>query len=102
MLLLDIGDHMDRAAVETEGTMGQANIDVLNLTGYDTVTIGNNEGLTFSQEMLSSIFSGLQCPVVCCNFVETATGEPPHWMETSCHLGEGWNQNRNNWSDSGI
>ncbi|AIQ73354.1 MULTISPECIES: bifunctional metallophosphatase/5'-nucleotidase [Paenibacillus] len=81
VLLLDIGDHMDRAAVETEGTMGQANIDVLNLTGYDTVTIGNNEGLTFSQEMLSSIFSGLQCPVVCCNFVETATGEPPHWMK---------------------
>ncbi|WP_375102416.1 bifunctional metallophosphatase/5'-nucleotidase [Paenibacillus sp. RS8] len=81
VLLLDIGDHMDRAAVETEGTMGQANIDVLNLTGYDAVTIGNNEGLTFSQEMLSSIFSGLQCPVVCCNFVESSTGEPPSWMQ---------------------
>lgn len=81
VLLLDIGDHMDRAAVETEGTMGQANIDVLNLTGYDAVTIGNNEGLTFSQEMLSSIFSGLQCPVVCCNFVESSTGEPPDWMK---------------------
>jgi 5'-nucleotidase len=81
VLLLDIGDHMDRAAVETEGTMGQSNIDVLNLTGYDAVTIGNNEGLTFSQEMLSSIFSGLQCPVVCCNFVESSTGEPPSWMK---------------------
>ncbi|MBT2287562.1 bifunctional metallophosphatase/5'-nucleotidase [Paenibacillus albidus] len=81
VLLLDIGDHMDRAAVETEGTMGQANIDILNLTGYDAVTIGNNEGLTFSQDMLSAAFSGLQCPVVCCNFVETATGKPPHWMK---------------------
>ena len=29
MLLLDIGDHMDRAAPETEGTMGQANVDIL-------------------------------------------------------------------------
>lgn len=81
VLLLDVGDHMDRAAVETEGTMGQANIDVLNLTGYDAVTIGNNEGLTFSDEVLSSIFSGLQCPVVCCNFVESSTGEPPGWMK---------------------
>ncbi|MFC3749161.1 bifunctional metallophosphatase/5'-nucleotidase [Paenibacillus sp. GCM10012306] len=81
LLLLDVGDHMDRAAIETEGTMGQANIDILNLTGYDAVTIGNNEGLTFTAEMLSAVFSGLQCPVVCCNFVETATGEPPHWMK---------------------
>ncbi|WP_342566382.1 bifunctional UDP-sugar hydrolase/5'-nucleotidase [Paenibacillus sp. FSL R7-0345] len=81
VLLVDIGDHMDRAAVETEGTMGQANIDILNLTGYDAVTIGNNEGLTFSPETLAAIFSGLQCPVVCCNFLDAATGEPPHWMK---------------------
>lgn len=81
VLLLDIGDHMDRAAVETEGTMGQANIDIMNLTGYDAVTIGNNEGLTFSKEMLSAVFTGLQCPVVCCNFLDAATGEPPHWMQ---------------------
>lgn len=81
VLLVDIGDHMDRAAVETEGTMGQANIDIINLTGYDAVTIGNNEGLTFPQEMLSTIFSGIQCPVVCCNFLVSATGEPPHWMQ---------------------
>lgn len=81
VLLVDIGDHMDRAAVETEGTMGQANIDIINLTGYDAVTIGNNEGLTFSPETLSAIFSGLQCPVVCCNFLDIATGQPPHWMK---------------------
>ncbi|WNS46452.1 bifunctional UDP-sugar hydrolase/5'-nucleotidase [Paenibacillus sp. MMS20-IR301] len=81
VLLLDIGDHMDRAAVETEGTMGQANIDIMNLTGYDAVTIGNNEGLTFSQEQLSTLFSGIHCPVVCCNFLESSTGEPPHWMK---------------------
>src|SRR5690349_15556270 len=74
VLLVDIGDHMDRAALATEGTMGQANIDILNLTGYDAVTIGNNEGLTFAQgdpqETLSALFAGLQCPVVCCNFLD--------------------------------
>lgn len=82
VLLLDIGDHMDRAAVETEGTRGQANIDVINLTGYDAVTIGNNEGLTFSPDMLDAAFTGIHCPVVCCNFVDSSTGLPPHWMKS--------------------
>ncbi|MBW4083802.1 bifunctional UDP-sugar hydrolase/5'-nucleotidase [Paenibacillus sp. S150] len=81
VLLMDIGDHMDRAAVETEGTMGQANIDMLNLTGYDAVTIGNNEGLTFPREVLSALYAGIQCPVVCCNILESSTGEPPGWMK---------------------
>ncbi|GGA52579.1 bifunctional metallophosphatase/5'-nucleotidase [Paenibacillus physcomitrellae] len=81
LLLLDIGDHMDRAAVETEGTLGQANVDVLNLTGYDAVTIGNNEGLTFTPDMLEQAYAGLQCPVVCCNIRETSTGTAPHWMK---------------------
>ncbi|AKG34057.1 bifunctional metallophosphatase/5'-nucleotidase [Paenibacillus durus] len=81
VLLFDIGDHMDRADAATEGTMGQANIDMINLTGYDAVTIGNNEGLTFSKEILTGVFAGIQCPVVCCNLVETATGNPPLWMK---------------------
>ncbi|WP_435921827.1 bifunctional metallophosphatase/5'-nucleotidase [Paenibacillus sp. DYY-L-2] len=80
VLLLDIGDHMDRAAVETEGTMGQANVDVINLTGYDAVTIGNNEGLTFTPELLRQAYAGLACPVVCGNIREIATGLPPDWM----------------------
>ncbi|WP_310549767.1 bifunctional metallophosphatase/5'-nucleotidase [Paenibacillus glufosinatiresistens] len=83
VLMLDIGDHMDRAAAETEGTRGQANIDILNLTGYDAVTIGNNEGLTFSSAELERLYAGLHCPVVCCNFLESATGEPPVWMKRS-------------------
>lgn len=89
MLLLDIGDHMDRAAVETEGTLGQANVDILNLTGYDAVTIGNNEGLTFTLDMLQQAYSGLICPVVCGNFREYATGNPPSWMNESLIIERG-------------
>ncbi|MCZ4148913.1 multifunctional 2',3'-cyclic-nucleotide 2'-phosphodiesterase/5'-nucleotidase/3'-nucleotidase, partial [Escherichia coli] len=55
-LVLDIGDHMDRMAVETEGTLGSANVDVINLTGYDAITIGNNEGLTFTPEQLAKSY----------------------------------------------
>jgi len=80
MLLLDIGDHMDRAAPETEGTMGQANVDILNLTGYDAITIGNNEGLTFTLELLGETYASLRCPVICNNIVEQRTGQPPEWM----------------------
>ncbi|MGG6312133.1 bifunctional metallophosphatase/5'-nucleotidase [Paenibacillus macerans] len=79
-LLLDIGDHMDRAAIETEGTMGQANVDVLNLTGYDAITIGNNEGLTFTPDLLDQAYAGLLSPAVCGNILEIGTGRPPAWM----------------------
>lgn len=81
-LLLDIGDHMDRAAIETEGTLGQANVDVLNLTGYDAVTIGNNEGLTFTPDLLGQAYAGLHGSVICGNIVEMRTGRPPAWMRS--------------------
>lgn len=81
VLVLDIGDHMDRAAVATEGSMGQANVDVINLTGYDAITIGNNEGLTLPYDILETVYAGLQCPVVCCNIKETESARPPSWMK---------------------
>lgn len=88
-LVLDIGDHMDRMAVETEGTLGAANVDVINLTGYDAITIGNNEGLTFTPEQLAKSYSGLQCPVVCGNVLDQRTGLPPAWMEPSLIVDKG-------------
>lgn len=89
VLVLDIGDHMDRKAVETEGTLGAANVDVINLTGYDAITIGNNEGLTITPEQLARTYSGLQCPVVCGNVVEHDTGLVPSWMQTSLVVTKG-------------
>nr|WP_145136087.1 bifunctional UDP-sugar hydrolase/5'-nucleotidase [Paenibacillus sp. Y412MC10] len=81
LLLVDIGDHMDRTAVETEGTMGQTNIDILNLSGYEAVTIGNNEGLTFTPDVLERLYAGLQSPVICCNIHEQLSSAPPAWMK---------------------
>lgn len=81
LLVLDIGDHMDRMAVETEGTLGMANVDVLNLTGYDAITIGNNEGLTFTPDQLAQSYTGLRCPIVCGNVVEQDTDRIPAWMQ---------------------
>ncbi|MDM5278838.1 bifunctional UDP-sugar hydrolase/5'-nucleotidase [Paenibacillus silvae] len=89
LLVLDIGDHMDRMAVETEGTLGMANVDVMNLTGYDAITIGNNEGLTFTAEQLAQAYNALLCPIVCGNVVEHATGQPPAWMQPSAIIDKG-------------
>ncbi|GAB6988452.1 bifunctional metallophosphatase/5'-nucleotidase [Paenibacillus pini] len=86
LLVLDIGDHMDRAAVETEGTMGAVNVDILNLSGYDAVTIGNNEGLTLTPEVLSNTYAGLMAPIICSNIIEQTSGEPPCWMKPNAIL----------------
>lgn len=79
---LDVGDHMDRMAIETEGSLGAANVDILNRSGYDAVTIGNNEGLTFVPERLGDVYASLKCPVVCGN-VRMADGSLPSWMRES-------------------
>ncbi|GIO31395.1 putative metallophosphoesterase YunD [Paenibacillus albilobatus] len=89
LLLVDVGDHVDRSAVETEGTMGGVNVDLLNLTGYDAITIGNNEGLTLTPEDLAKVYADLQAQVVCCNMLEEATGEPPSWMKTHAIIDKG-------------
>lgn len=89
VLLLDIGDHMDRAAVETEGTMGKANVEVINLMGYDAITIGNNEGLTFTPEQMKQAYAHLHSPVVCGNIVDRETGNSPEWMKHSLILSKG-------------
>lgn len=79
-LVLDIGDHIDRMRPETEGTGGLANIALLNAIGYDAVTLGNNEGLTCTSDVLNDLYSKhVQSKVVLANLREAATGCIPSW-----------------------
>jgi 5'-nucleotidase len=79
-LTLDIGDHIDRVSRETEGSEGAANLDIMNETGYDAVTIGNNEGLTLSHDTLAELYgSRAQFKVLCSNLIDPITGEVPSW-----------------------
>lgn len=75
LLRFDIGDHMDRVRMETEGTMGAANIDIMNATGYDAVVPGNNEGLTMTAEALERLY-GVRAafPVLAANLVRRPPG----------------------------
>ncbi|KUP05784.1 5'-nucleotidase [Bacillus coahuilensis m2-6] len=78
VFMFDIGDHADRFHPLTEGTGGKGNIQLMNEIGYDAVTIGNNEGITFSYDELSSMYRAANFPVVVSNLFELH-GDRPKW-----------------------
>ncbi|WP_161793342.1 bifunctional UDP-sugar hydrolase/5'-nucleotidase [Cohnella kolymensis] len=80
LMLVDCGDFLDRVRIETEGTQGAANRAMLEAIGYDAVTIGNNEGLTYTPEQLDALFDGMPIPVVCANMIRQGPVQRPDWM----------------------
>ncbi|MFC6039483.1 bifunctional metallophosphatase/5'-nucleotidase [Paenisporosarcina macmurdoensis] len=76
---LDIGDHIDRSHIFTEGTLGKGNVDLLNKALYDVVTIGNNEGITLSHKELEELYLQAQFKVVVGNLTEL-NGDIPSWL----------------------
>jgi 5'-nucleotidase len=79
-LTFDIGDHLDRMRPETEGSDGATNIAVMNETGYEAVTLGNNEGLTVASAVLEDLYSNqAKFKVLCSNLLDAATGTYPTW-----------------------
>ncbi|MCQ6276557.1 bifunctional metallophosphatase/5'-nucleotidase [Bacillus sp. V3B] len=79
-LLFDIGDHADRFHPLTEATRGNANIKLLNKTGYHAVTIGNNEGITFPYEDLDHLYDQRQFEVLLANLYKS-DGSRPTWAK---------------------
>lgn len=80
VVTVDLGDHMDRAHPKTEASWGQANIDVLNETGYDLATIGNNEGLTFPRIEFDQLYRNAAFPVICANLLDAKTKQIPPFL----------------------
>jgi 5'-nucleotidase len=78
-LLVDIGDHLDRSHPITEGSMGLANIELMNQVGYHYSTIGNNEGITFPKEELHKTFEKALFKVLVNNVFEK-DGSTPKWL----------------------
>ena len=78
---LDLGDHMDRMHPLTEGSEGEANIEILKAMGADLITIGNNEGLTFTKEQLNRLYRQVPFTVVLSNMFDQETGQPPQWAK---------------------
>ncbi|MFS0727272.1 bifunctional metallophosphatase/5'-nucleotidase [Paenibacillus sp. 1P07SE] len=81
VLVLDIGDHMDRMRLETEGSDGLVNIELLNEAGYDAVTLGNNEGLTYGKQQLEEAYRRhARFPALCANLAAREQSELPEWL----------------------
>ena len=79
VIVVDLGDHMDRMRVETEGTYGKVNVEILNETGVLFATLGNNEGLTFTKGLLTEAYHERQFKLLVCNLTDLKTGEIPPW-----------------------
>ncbi|QBP40537.1 bifunctional metallophosphatase/5'-nucleotidase [Paenisporosarcina antarctica] len=76
---LDLGDHIDRSHIYTEGTLGKGNVDLLNKAQYDVATIGNNEGITLSHNELENLYLHAQFDVVVGNLIDQ-DGKIPKWL----------------------
>ncbi|MBB6733505.1 bifunctional metallophosphatase/5'-nucleotidase [Cohnella zeiphila] len=91
LLAIECGDFLDRVRIETEGTHGMANRAMLEMLAYDAVTLGNNEGLTFTKEQLDALYEGAPFQVVCANLTDSASGERPCWMKPTTVIEKaGW------------
>lgn len=74
----DAGDFMDRSHPLTDATFGQANIKLMNSFHYDAITIGNNEGISNSHEVVEHLFDHAKFPVILANLREE-DGTMPRW-----------------------
>jgi 5'-nucleotidase len=80
VFLFDIGDHVDRWHPFSEGTLGKGNVEMLSEVGYDAVTIGNNEGITFSYEELDELYEDAKFDVLLANLY-TKDHKLPSWAK---------------------
>ncbi|MFF2480629.1 bifunctional metallophosphatase/5'-nucleotidase [Paenibacillus sp. NPDC058071] len=81
LLVLDIGDHMDRTRLETEGSDGKVNAELLAAAGYEAIALGNNEGLTYSRDELVEAYRDASFAILGANMPERYTGKLPSWMK---------------------
>lgn len=79
VLYFDIGDHADRFHPITEAFEGKSSTLLLNEAEVDAVTIGNNEGMTFSKEQLTNLYEERNFPVLVANLFEK-DGTRPSWL----------------------
>ncbi|OGX68737.1 MAG: metallophosphoesterase, partial [Paenibacillus sp. RIFOXYA1_FULL_44_5] len=83
IVVVDCGDHIDRMRIETEGSEGSANIQVMNAVGYDMITLGNNEGLTLLPDVLQHLYRDEASFKVILSNLYDQTGQVPDWIYPS-------------------
>ncbi|MCA0990518.1 bifunctional metallophosphatase/5'-nucleotidase [Pseudalkalibacillus hwajinpoensis] len=69
-LVLDGGDFADFKSIELQGTRGVGAVKMLESTGYDAITIGNNE-LFNGNDTLEHMAVQSTVPFISCNLLKT-------------------------------
>ncbi|XJZ26820.1 bifunctional metallophosphatase/5'-nucleotidase [Bacillota bacterium Lsc_1132] len=67
VFLFDVGDFVDRWHPLSDATMGKANTELLNKSGYTAVTIGNNEGINLAYGDLDHLYDQAEFDVLTAN-----------------------------------
>ncbi|HEU4963347.1 MAG TPA: bifunctional UDP-sugar hydrolase/5'-nucleotidase [Bacilli bacterium] len=89
-LLLDAGDHLDMSINECLATRGHLHLDMLAALGVHAMTVGNNEVLRSSVELVRELSAASPVPWLLANLRE-ADGSPIGGMRDSLllDLGDG-------------
>ncbi|MGD7022243.1 bifunctional metallophosphatase/5'-nucleotidase [Rossellomorea vietnamensis] len=69
-LLVDGGDHMDMSVNECLATQGKMHLDMLAETGYHAMSVGNNELLRSTPELIRKLSLQSSVPWLLSNLVE--------------------------------
>lgn len=69
-LLLDVGDAIDSHHPVIEATKGRKMIELFNGLSYDCVTIGNNEGINITPEVLEQLYDDAEYDIVITNVLD--------------------------------
>jgi 2',3'-cyclic-nucleotide 2'-phosphodiesterase (5'-nucleotidase family) len=76
-LRFDLGDNVDRAHPLSEATEGKINVKLMNQLDLTAATIGNNEGLGLTHDMLSHLYDEANFPILLSNLeTDFAQAEP--------------------------
>lgn len=86
VLLFDNGDFLDRVHPLTESTNGKANVHLMNQVSFDAATIGNNEGIGNTKQILNRLYDEATFPIVLANLFDVEDGQLPEWVEPSTIL----------------
>lgn len=79
VIVIDLGDFIDRTHPLSEATNGLANIELMNSVHYDLATIGNNEGVGNNRKQLNHLYDDAHFPIILDNLFDEKTGQTPSW-----------------------
>lgn len=83
VLRFDLGDNVDRVHPLTEATGGQINVALMNELDLTAATLGNNEGLGLTHDMLSRLYNQADFDILLSNITNMPFAHGPKIIKSS-------------------